>query len=40
MTEWQHRDVARGRWHGLSLAEQFGKVGRCRPRDPGVDEES
>jgi len=27
MTEWQHRDVARGRWHGLSLAEQFGNVG-------------
>ena len=27
MTEWQHRDVARDRWHGLSLAEQFGHVG-------------
>jgi hypothetical protein len=27
MTEWRHRDVARGRWHGLSLAEQFGHVG-------------
>ena len=27
MTEWQHRDVARSRWHGLSLAEQFGNVG-------------
>ena len=27
MTEWQHRDVARNRWHGLSLAEQFGNVG-------------
>ena len=27
MTEWQHRDVARGHWHGLSLAEQFGKIG-------------
>ena len=25
MTEPQHRDVAR--WHGLSLAEQFGNVG-------------
>jgi hypothetical protein len=27
MTEWQHRDVARGRWHGLSLAEQLGNIG-------------
>ena len=27
MTEWRHRDVADGRWHGLSLAEQFGHVG-------------
>jgi hypothetical protein len=27
MTEWQHRDLARGRWHDLSLAEQFGNVG-------------
>jgi hypothetical protein len=27
MTERQHRDLARGRWHGLSLAEQFGNIG-------------
>ncbi len=27
MTEWQHRDLARGRWHDLSLAEQFGNIG-------------
>ena len=27
MTEWQHRDAARGRWQSLSLAEQFGNVG-------------
>ena len=27
MTDWQHRDVAGGRWHDLSLAEQFGHVG-------------
>ena len=27
MTQWQHRDVARLRWHGLSLAEQFGHIG-------------
>jgi len=27
MTEWQHRDVASGRWHELSLAEQFGNIG-------------
>ncbi len=27
MTEWQHRDIARGRWHELSLAEQLGNVG-------------
>ncbi|MBI3400479.1 MAG: hypothetical protein HY048_03575 [Acidobacteria bacterium] len=27
MSEWQHRDVAGGRWRDLSLAEQFGHVG-------------
>ena len=27
MTEWQHADAARGRWHSLSLAAQFGHVG-------------
>ena len=27
MTEWQHRDLASGRWHDLSLAEQFGNIG-------------
>lgn len=27
MTEWQHRDLAGGRWHNLSLAEQFGNIG-------------
>ena len=27
MTEWQHRDIAQGRWHALSLAEQFGHIG-------------
>jgi hypothetical protein len=27
MTEWQHRDAARGRWWNMSLAEQFGNVG-------------
>jgi hypothetical protein len=27
MTEWQHRDIAGGRWHTLSLAEQFGNIG-------------
>ena len=27
MTEWQHRDIAGGRWHQLSLAEQFGNIG-------------
>lgn len=27
MTEWQHQDVARGRWWSMSLAEQFGNVG-------------
>jgi len=27
MTESQHRDGARGRWHDLSLAEQFGNIG-------------
>jgi hypothetical protein len=27
MTEWQHRDAARGRWWNLSLAEQFGNIG-------------
>jgi hypothetical protein len=27
MTDWQHRDVAGGRWGELSLAEQFGHVG-------------
>jgi hypothetical protein len=27
MTEWQHHDVAGGRWWTLSLAEQFGNVG-------------
>jgi hypothetical protein len=27
MTEWQHRDLARGRWCDLSLAEQFGNIG-------------
>ncbi len=27
MTEWQHHDVASGRWRNLSLAEQFGHVG-------------
>lgn len=27
MTEWQHRDVACGRWQGVSLAEQFGHIG-------------
>jgi hypothetical protein len=24
---WRHRDIARGRWHELSLAEQLGNVG-------------
>lgn len=27
MTAWQHRDIARGGWHELSLAEQLGNVG-------------
>lgn len=27
MTEWHHRDLARGHWYALSLAEQFGNVG-------------
>ena len=27
MTERQHRDIAGGRWHHLSLAEQFGNIG-------------
>jgi hypothetical protein len=27
MTEWQHQDAARGGWHRLSLAEQFGNIG-------------
>lgn len=27
MTGIQHRDLAAGRWHDLSLAEQFGNVG-------------
>ena len=27
MTEWQHRDIAGGRWHKLSLAEQLGNIG-------------
>jgi hypothetical protein len=27
MTEWQHGDLASGRWWTLSLAEQFGHVG-------------
>jgi hypothetical protein len=27
MSEWQHRDIAQGRWHALSLAEQFGNIG-------------
>jgi hypothetical protein len=27
MSEWQHDDVAAGRWWSLSLAEQFGNVG-------------
>ncbi len=27
MTEWQHRDLARGRWCTLSLAEQLGNIG-------------
>ncbi len=27
MTEWRHRDLAGGRWHDLSLAEQLGNIG-------------
>jgi hypothetical protein len=27
MTEWQHRDAARGHWWSLSIAEQFGNIG-------------
>lgn len=27
MTEWQHGDLAGGRWWTLSLAEQFGHIG-------------
>ena len=27
MTGWQHRDLASGRWHDMSLAEQFGNIG-------------
>ena len=27
MTGWQHRDLASGRWHELSLAEQLGNIG-------------
>ena len=27
MTAVQHRDLAGGRWHQLSLAEQFGNIG-------------
>lgn len=27
MTEWQHRDIAGGRWHELSLAEQLANIG-------------
>jgi hypothetical protein len=27
MSEWQHRDIAQGRWRSLSLAEQFGNIG-------------
>src|SRR5688500_3922609 len=27
MTEWQHGDLAAGRWHEMTLAEHIGKVG-------------
>jgi len=27
MTGWQHRDLARGRWSSLTLAEQLGNIG-------------
>lgn len=27
MTSLQHADTSRGRWHSLSLAEQFGNIG-------------
>ena len=30
MTAWQHEDTARGRWHSLSLSEQFGNDPRHR----------
>jgi hypothetical protein len=40
MTHIQHRDLAAGRWHELTLAEQLGNVGsevsraiRWKPRD-------
>ena len=27
MSDWQHRDLASGRWHALSLAQQLGNIG-------------
>ena len=27
MTEWQHRELAQGRWYDLPLAEQLGNIG-------------
>ena len=43
MSERQHQDAARGRWHSLSIAEQFGHVGsevsraiRWSTKDPAI----
>ena len=43
MTDIQHRDLAAGRWHELSLAEQLGNVGseisravKWRARNPEI----
>ena len=45
MTQWQHRDIARGHWWSLSLAEQFGNIGseisravRWSTKNPGTAE--